>query len=130
MTAGLSAVNLVNPWLNLLRNVSFTAKTNVYVKLHTGDPGSDGTGNASSVTTRSEVTFAAASAGSMSANNTPSWSNWAGTNGEVVSHVSLWDASTSGNFLGSDALNASKTMNTGDQLNLTAFTISITPIAA
>lgn len=130
MTAGLHAVNLANGWLNLLRNVSYTAKTNVYVKLHTGDPGSAGTSNASSVTDRPEVTFAAASAGSLSSNNTPSWSNWAGTNGEVVTHISVWDSSSAGNFLFSAALTASKTLNTGDTLNLTSLTVSLSPIAA
>jgi hypothetical protein len=130
VTAGLHAVNLANGWLNLLRNVSYTAKTNVYVKLHTGDPGSAGTSNASSVTDRPEVTFAAASAGSLSSNNTPSWSNWAGTNGEVVTHISVWDSSSAGNFLFSAALTASKTLNTGDTLNLTSLTVSLSPIAA
>ena len=130
MSEGLHAVNLANGWLNTLRNVSYTAKANVYVKLHTGDPGSAGTSNASSVTTRPEVTFSAASAGSMASSNTPSWATWAGSDGEEVTHVSVWDSSTAGNFLLSAALSASKTVNTGDTLNLTALTIALTPIAA
>lgn len=130
MTAGLHAANLANSWLNLLRNVAFTEKANVYVKLHTGDPGSAGTSNASSVTTRPEVTFSAASAGSMASSNTPSWSNWAGTNGEVVSHIGVWDNATAGNFLFSVALTASKTINTGDTLNLSSLTVALSPIAA
>lgn len=130
MTAGLHAANLANGWLNTLRNVAYTAKANVYVKLHTGDPGSAGTSNASSVTTRPEVTFSAASAGSMASSNTPSWATWAGSDGEVVTHISVWDNATAGNFLFSVALTASKVINTGDQLNLTALTIALTPIAA
>lgn len=131
MTAGLHAANLANGWLNLLRNVAYTEKANTYVKLHTGDPGSAGTSNASSVTTRPEVTWAAASAGSMAANGTlPSWTSWAGTNGEVVTHISVWDNATAGSFLFSVALTASKTINTGDTLNLTALSIALTPIAA
>ncbi|MEV0993421.1 hypothetical protein [Nonomuraea sp. NPDC050202] len=130
MAVGLHAANLANGWLNLLRNVAFTAKTNVFVKLHTGDPGSAGTANASSVMSRPEVTFAAASGGSMASSNTPSWSNWAGVNGEVVSHISVWDSATTGNFLFSVALASSKTVNTGDTLNLTSLTVALTPIAA
>lgn len=130
MTAGLHAANLANSWLNMLRAVSFTEKANVYVKLATGDPGSAGTSNASSVTTRPEVTFSAASAGALASSNTPSWTNWAGTNGEVVTHVGVWDSSTAGNFLFSVALTASKTINTGDTLNLTALSLTFTPIAA
>jgi hypothetical protein len=62
----------------------------------------------------------------------PSWASWAGTNGEVVTHISFWDASTAGNFLCSIALTASKTMGTGDTLNLTSggTTVTLTPIAA
>ncbi|MEU4576614.1 hypothetical protein [Nonomuraea sp. NPDC023979] len=130
MAVGLHAVNLANGWLNLLRNVAYTAKTNVYVKLHTGDPGAAGTSAASSVTTRPEVTFAAPANGSMTASNTPSWTNWAGTNGEVITHISVWDNATAGNFLTSVQLTASKTVNTGDTLNLTALSIALTPIAA
>jgi len=130
MTVGLHAANLANSWLNLLRNTAFTQKANVFVKLHTGDPGSAGTANASSVTTRPEVTFAAASGGSMTSNNTPSWASWAGSDGEEVTHISVWDSATAGNFLLSAALTASKTVNTGDTLNLTSLTIALTPIAA
>lgn len=130
MAVGLHAVNLANGWLNLLRNTAFTAKLNVYVQLHTADPGAAGTTAVSSVTTRPEVTFNAASAGSMTKLNTPSWASWAGTNGEIVSHISVWDATTAGNFLLSAALTASKTVNTGDTLNLNTLTIALTPIAA
>lgn len=132
MAVGLSAANLANPWLDVLRLQGITAKTVVAVKLHTGDPGAAGASNASSVTTRSTITFAPASAGSIASNNIPSWATWAGTNGEVVTHISLWDSTTAGNFLCSIALTASKTMGTGDTLNLTSgsTTVSLTPIAA
>jgi hypothetical protein len=100
------------------------------VKLHTGAPGAAGTSNASSVTTRPAVTWAAASAGSVSANGTaPAWTSWAGTNGEVDTDVSFWDASSSGNFQFSATLSSSVTMNTGDSLTLTAITVSV-PVAS
>lgn len=130
MTVGLSAANLANKWLDMLAGTAFTAPSTCAVKLHTGDPGSAGTTNASSVTTRPTVSWNAASAGSKSMSNTPSWTNWAGTNGEVVSHISAWDATSAGNFLFSAALTASKTVNTGDTLNLTSLTFALTPIAA
>lgn len=130
MTAGLSAVNLANKWLDMLAGTAFTAPATVYVKLHTGDPGAAGANNASSVTTRVALAWNAAAAGSKSISNTPSWPTWAGTNGEVVTHISLWDALTVGNFLDSIALTASKTVNTGDTLNLTSLSIAFSPIAA
>lgn len=134
MTVGLSAVNTANAWLNVLRGTSaatFTAVTTLFVQLHTGDPGASGTSNVSSVTTRPALNFGAASAGSQSAIATlPSWAAWAGTNGEVVTHISVWGASSAGTFYYSAALTASKTVNTGDTLNLTSLTVALTPIAA
>jgi hypothetical protein len=134
MAVGLSAVNTANAWLNTLRGTSaatFTAVTTLFVQLHTGDPGSAGTSNVSSTTTRPALNFGAASAGSQSAVATlPSWATWAGTNGEVVTHISVWGASSAGTFYYSAALTASKTVNTGDTLNLTSLTVALTPIAA
>jgi hypothetical protein len=136
MTVGISTVNTANAFLNVFRGggngVTFTAPSTLYVQLHTGDPGSAGTSNVSSNTTRVAITFAAAASGSMASNNTPSWATWAGTNGEVVSHISIWSASTSGTFYLSAALTASKTMGTGDTLNLTSgsTTWAQSPLAA
>jgi hypothetical protein len=131
VTLGLHTANLANKWLDMLGGTAFTAPATTAVKLHTGDPGSAGTSNASSVTTRPALTWAAASAGSKAITSTlPSWASWAGTNGEVVSHMSVWDSTTAGNFLYSFALTASKTLNTGDTLNLTSHSISLTPLAA
>src|SRR5664279_4447898 len=107
MTVGSSAVYLANKWLNMFSNTAFAAPAATYVKLHTGDPGAAGTSSASTVVTRPAVTWAAASAGSIASNNTPAWASWGGTNGEVVTHISVWDASTAGNFLFSAALSAS-----------------------
>lgn len=95
-------------------------------QLHTGAPGSAGTANVSSTTTRKAVTWASASGASKAANGTlPSWTSWAGTNGEVVTAISLWSALTSGTFGAAITLSASVTMNTGDNLSLTALTISM-----
>lgn len=134
MTAGLSAVNTANAWLNTLRGTSaatFTGVTTMFVQLHTGDPGASGTANVSSVTTRPALNFGAAAAGSQSAVATlPSWTSWAGTNGEVITHISTWGASSAGTFYYSAQLALSKTVNTGDTVNLTSLTVALTPIAA
>jgi hypothetical protein len=130
MAVGLSATNLAAAWLNVLRGTTFTGAAGAFAQLHTGDPGASGTANVSSTTTRSSVTWNAPSAGSMTLSNTPSWASWAGTNGEVVSHISEWSASSAGTFYLSAQLSASKTVNTGDTLNLTTLTVALTPIAA
>lgn len=93
---------------------AYTAPTNIYVKLHTGDPGEDGTGNAATHTTRVEATFGTASAGTISNDGAVSFTSLAGT--ETISYFSLWDASTAGNCLGSGALSASKAVTAGDTL--------------
>lgn len=126
MAVGVSST-LANRWLDYSRGAGApTAISGVFVQLHTANPGTAGTTAVSSVTTRPSITFGASSGGVITQSNTPSWASWAGTNGEVVTHVSIWDASSAGNFLFSIALTASKTVNTGDTLNLTSSSITIT----
>lgn len=130
MTVGLHAVNLANKWLDMLGATAFTAPTNTYMKLHTGDPGSAGTANASANTTRVVLAWSAASAGSKAITSTlPSWASWA-AGSETISHVGVWDHLTAGNFLYSFALTASKSITNGDTLNITSHSISFTPLAA
>jgi len=126
VTVGLSTTH-AHAILNVYRGTTYTAPASVWLQLHTGDPGSAGTANASAETTRKQVTFAAPSAGSTTA-SAVSWTAWsAGT--ETITHVSLHSASSAGTFLQSGALAASKTVNNGDTLNVTA-TASQSPIAA
>lgn len=101
-----------------------------WIQLHTGDPGAAGTANVSSTTTRISASYASASGGSKALSSAASWTSWAGTNGEVVTHISFWTASTSGTFKTSMALSASKTMSTGDTLNLNTASLSFSPLAA
>ena len=96
-----------------------------YEQLHTGDPGSAGTSNVSTTTTREAVTWGSPSAGSVSASDEPEWTSWAGSNGEVVTDGSGWSLATSGTFEGSHPLSASVTMDTGDSLTLVSVSISI-----
>jgi hypothetical protein len=130
VTVGASTANLANKWLDMLGGTAFSAPANTYMKLHTGDPGSAGTANASAETTRKVLTWSAASSGSKAITSTlPSWTPWA-AGSETISHVSVWDASTSGNFLYSFALSSSKAVSNGDTFNITSHSISQTPLAA
>jgi hypothetical protein len=132
MTVGLGATTFADKVLNhMLRSVASTAPAGQFTKLHTGDPGSAGTANASSVTTRPTTTVAASSSGSCALAATfPAWTSWAGTSPETVTHFSLWDASTAGTFLCSLALTASRTVQTGDTLTWSSGSIALTPLAA
>lgn len=129
MAVGISAT-LANAWLNTIRGggagVTYTAPAAVYAQLHTANPGTAGTTSASSTTARQAATFGAAAAGVVNLTNTPTWSSWAGTNGEVVSHVAFFDASSAGNFLFSVQLTASKTVNTGDTFTLSSCSVTFT----
>jgi hypothetical protein len=97
----------------------------LYVQLHTSDPGSAGTANVSSTATREAVTWSTASGGVLSAATFPSWTNWAGVNGEIVTDISFWTLATAGVFEGSMTLNASVTMDTTDSLTLTALSVTL-----
>lgn len=131
MTAGFSTTNVANAFLNALRgNTSFTAPAGNYVQIHTGDPGSAGTANVSvGSTTRSALTQSAASSGQVTITGTnPSFTN--GGTSETITHISVWSASTAGNFLYSVALTTSKAWASGDTLTITTCTVSQGPLAA
>lgn len=130
MTVGLKDTNLANKWLDMLAGTAFTAPTTTAVKLHTGDPGAAATTAASSVTTRFAITWSAASAGAKAMSGTLSWTSWAGTSPETLSHISVWDSTTAGNFLFSAALTTSKTVTTGDTFTLSSLSFSLSPLAA
>lgn len=131
MTAGLSAVNTANAWLNTIRGTSaatFTGVTTMFLQFHTGDPGSAGTANVSTgIATRTAFNMNAGSSGSASIAATASAS---ATGTDTITHISAWGASTSGTFYWSAALAASKSVTNGDTLNITAITFALTPIAA
>jgi hypothetical protein len=103
MATGISST-VANSWLDAVaRNVSYTNAA-VWIALHIGDPGANGTSNAATETTRKQATFAAASGGSISSNADVTWTNIAGS--QDATHFSAWSASTSGTFLFSGTITA------------------------
>ena len=131
MAVGPSAANFANKVLDCYTKTGTAPTAGVlYVKLHTGDPGASATANASANTTRGALTFASgASGGVATATTLPSWSSWA-SGSETISHISLWDASSAGNFVWSVALTASKSVANGDTLSLSSLTLTIATVAA
>ena len=130
MATGIAA-SIANSWLDgLCRSVTWTEPAAFYVKLHLGDPGPAGTSNAAVETTRQAVTFSAASAGAITNSAAVTWTNVSTT--ETYSHVSFWDASSAGTFLGSDALETSRAVTAGDTFEIAIgdLDLSITAIAA
>lgn len=130
MTVGIAS-SIANSILDALcRSVAWSDPAAFYVKLHTGDPGASGASNAAGETTRKAVTFSAASAGAITNSADVAWTNV--STSETYSHVSFWDASTAGNFLGSDDLASARAVVAGDNFTLAAgdIDLSITAIAA
>jgi hypothetical protein len=113
--------------LKLLDHVTgraaFTIPTNVYLKLHTGDPGEDGGNNEAAETTRKVTSWSAASSGAIATSATVEWTNVSTT--ETYTHWSMWDASTAGNPLWSGELSASAAVTSGDTFQITSLTLSL-----
>lgn len=117
MATGLAAT-LANALLDAIGNAAnVTAPTAFCVKLHVGDPGAAGTSNAAGETTRKAISFGAASGGVMSNDASVSWTSYPNSTDDIT-HVSFWDHITAGTFLGSDALAATRSPDTGDTVTL------------
>ncbi len=130
MAVGLAS-GIANSILDALcRSVAWTEPAAFYVKLHTADPGASGATAAATETTRQAVTFSAASAGAITNSADITWTAVAAT--EDITHISFWDASTAGTFLGSDALAATASLSSGGDFTIAAgdLDLSLTPIAA
>ena len=124
MATGISSY-LAGAWLDALGNNTSFAVANVYVKLHVGDPGANGTSNAATETTRKAASFAAASAGSLASDADITWTNIAGS--QDATHFTAWDNATTGNFLFSGTITANA-YTAGDTFTISSgsLTVSLT----
>jgi hypothetical protein len=117
MTVGLASAT-AQSILNALANQSnYTAPTALWLKLHIGDPGSAGTANAATETTRKDVTavFATASGGTCTSDTAVTWTAVAAS--EDYSYYSIWSASTAGTFYWSGTITANA-VTAGDTFTL------------
>jgi hypothetical protein len=97
---------------------------NVYVSVHTADPGETG---ASEVTgggygRQGPTTFSAAASGTTSNTAQIDFTNIPAV---TATHIGLWDAATAGNFLWGGALTSSKTLNGGDTFRIAATDLDV-----
>jgi hypothetical protein len=102
----------------MCRSVAWTPPAEIWVKLHTGSPGSAGTNNAATETTRKQATFAESSRQRTANDNHLRWTAVAAT--ESYSHMSYWDASVAGNYIGSDAFTLARPVTAGADFTLAA----------
>ena len=110
-----------------LRNTSYTTPTTVYLALYTSDPTDADAGTEVSGTSyaRQSITFGSPSNG-VTTNSAAIEFPQAGGSWGTVTHVGIRDASTSGNLLYHTALDASKTIATGDVFRIASGSLSVT----
>jgi hypothetical protein len=110
-----------------LRNTSYTSPATVYLALYTTDPtdadsGTEVSGNAY---VRQSITFGAPSNGVSTNTAAIEFPQATGSWG-TVAYVGIRDASTAGNLLFHTALDASKTIATGDVFRVAIGSLSVT----
>jgi hypothetical protein len=108
---------VANSWLDAVARATAYSEAAVWVKLHLADPGTAGTTSPAANTTRQQATFGAGAA-SRTISNTVAVEWTSVPNTEVYSHISLWDASTGGNFLGRDDLSSTASVTAGDTFRI------------
>jgi hypothetical protein len=133
---------LASQVLSWVKGTTFaSALSNVYVSIHTGDPGTAGTSNdvTSTVTGSANRTavssaafssVAAASGGGFEITNTGTVQiTTSAVNGspQTLTHFGIWNAATAGNFLASGSLTSSVSVQSGDtvQFNIGAMAIRV-----
>ena len=101
MATGISSY-LADELLDAVGNASSFSVGTVYIKLHIGDPGANGTSNAATETTRKSVSFGAASAGTLTSDADITWTNISGS--QDATFFTAWDNASAGNFLFSGSI--------------------------
>lgn len=114
-----------NRILNAFIGSASYSNASVWVKLHTGAPGTDGTAAAAGDTRRQQSLFTNAAANGTAANTSLiEWTNVSNT--ETLSYVSLWTASTGGSFVGSDDLSSTAPVTAGDTFRIPVGQLTLT----
>lgn len=121
---GAASVGERNKMLDAFAGRADYTQTDLWVQLHTGDPGAAGTNNVAGETDRIEGTFGAAASGGAISNT--AILEWVGVStDETYTHVSLWSASTAGTYKGSDDISAAD-MSPGDTFRIPVGDLDIT----
>ena len=114
---------------HFLGTASTTSPAAVYLSLHTADPTDAGSGAEVSTSgtayVRKAITFGAASSGAASNSSAVEFDSATSSWG-TITHIGIWDASSSGNLLFHGALDASKTIASGDVFKVNAAGITLT----
>jgi hypothetical protein len=120
---------LENKFLDhFLGTASTSAPAAVYVGLHTADPTDAGTGAEVSGNgyARQAIAFGASSGGTASNSGAVEFPAANGGDFGTITHIGIYDASSSGNLLFHSALTTSKTIADGDIFKIAVSGVDIT----
>jgi hypothetical protein len=110
----------------LLTNSTATRPTAWYVALFTTDPTDAGSGTEVSGTSYARQSVAFTVSGDTASNSATVTFPAAGSNWGTISHVGVYDASSSGNLLFHGAVTTPKAIDTGDTFQITSGNLDIT----
>lgn len=100
---------------------SYSMPSGLYVKLHVADPGDTGEGYPAAPTTRAAATLSLSGVlATLSADL-----SWTSSARQIITHVSVWDASTGGHCLFTAALEEPKNIYSGDTFTLPTLSVSL-----
>ena len=111
---------------HVFAGAAYTAPSTKYLALFTGAPGETGGGTEVTGGAYARQTVAFTTSGNTTSNNAAVEYPTATANYGTVTHVSVFDASTSGNMMAYAALSSNKTIETGDVFRVPTGDLDIT----
>lgn len=126
MPTGL-ALATAQGYLNVLRGVTYTGLPGLWVQLHIGEPGPNGTSNLSAVTTRNQLTLNPPSGSTCTMLSLATWSM---TAVETLTGLTIWTLASGGTFVASGDLAVPKPVGIGDTFQMDTLSIVAAPTAS
>ena len=111
---------------HVFAGTAYTAPSTLYVALFTAAPSDSGGGTEVSGGAYARQTIAFTTSGDTTSNNAAIEFPTATANYGTVTHVGIYDASSSGNLMAWAALTSSKTIETGDVFRIPSGDLDIT----
>lgn len=109
---------------SVFNNTAMTGSATLFLKLHIGDPGEDGTGNAAGETTRKGISFAAAGSGAVATSADLDWTSV--STSETYSHFSIWDNVTAGALYATGTLTPTSAITAGENFQIASGDLTFT----
>jgi hypothetical protein len=117
MAVGLASAQAAGILDALGNATNYTAPTAFWIELHTADPGSAGATAIAGNATRKQVSFGAASGGTISNDTAITWTSGEVDTSEDYTHWAAFTASTAGTFICSGTMTANA-VTIGDQFTI------------